>query len=77
MNLILSDLASLYYTEDNKLAWGGAIILNHKGETVAQAEYDRRFDMYFTRAVSFAALVTSIIAVVLQALEWLLILPGK
>lgn len=69
-NIWLSDLSPLYYTEPENarlLDLEGTLFLNERGETVAQAEYDRRFDMYCTRVTSIAALIISAVAVVLAA----------
>lgn len=57
-------MEDLYYVIDNKPITTGLIKLNQIGETVAQAEFDRRFDMYFTRAVSLSALLVSIVAII-------------
>lgn len=70
MNIMLSDdLRELYYVEDGPVATS-PIILTHKGETIAQAEFDRRFDMYCTRVISVASLLIAAlslaISVVLQ-----------
>lgn len=67
----LSDLSPLYYTEPENaklLAKEGKIILNDKGITVAQAEYDRRFDMYYTRVISIMSLAVSIISTAIALL---------
>jgi hypothetical protein len=68
MNLIMSDLSSLYYVEEEgKTTKTGTLKLNHKGETVAKVEFDRRFDMYYSRALTFLSLVTSIVALFISA----------
>lgn len=63
-NIILSRLSELYYVKDNAAAWSGVLHLNDIGVTVAQAEFDRRFDMYLTRSASIAALVLSAVALI-------------
>lgn len=62
-NITLSRLGDLFNTEN---AWTDVIKLNDVGETVAQAEFDRRFDMYFTRVLALAALIVSIVSVILN-----------
>ena len=62
MNIMLSDLGHLYYVEDDKPTRTGTLKLNHIGETVAQAEYDHRFEVYYSRAISFLSLTVSIVA---------------
>jgi hypothetical protein len=39
------------------------LTLTYWGETYAQAEFDRRFDRYYTRVASLIAIVTSIAAI--------------
>ena len=63
-NIILSRLSELYYVKDNAAAWSGVLHLNDIGRSVAQAEFDRRFDMYLTRSASIAALVLSAVALI-------------
>lgn len=46
----------------------GMIHLNQMGETVAQAEFDHRFELYFNRAISFLALLVSIAAIVVSVI---------
>lgn len=67
MNIMLSRLGKLYYVEDDAPITSGVLHLNQMGETVAQAEYDYRFELYFNRAISFLALVVSIAAIVVSA----------
>lgn len=69
LNLMLSRMNELWYVDSGKAASGKLIHLNQIGETVAQAEFDRRFDMYFTRSVSFAALLVSVASVILTAVK--------
>lgn len=64
LNIMLSRMKDLYYVVDDESIKTGLIKLNQIGETVAQAEFDRRFDMYFTRAVSLSALLVSIVAII-------------
>lgn len=64
-NIILSRLSELYYVENDLPAWSGVLHLNDIGVTVAQAEFDRRFDMYLTRSTAVAALVVSAIALII------------
>lgn len=66
-NIWLSDLSPLYYVEPEN----GHLVdpetkvhLNDIGITVAQAEYDRRFDMYFNRIIALLALILSIVAII-------------
>lgn len=66
MNIMLSRMEKLYYAVDDEPKTKGKLKLNQIGETVAQAEYDRRFDMYYTRFMSAAALLISIIAVIVS-----------
>lgn len=66
MDIMLSRMEKLYYVVDDEPIKTGKIKLNQIGETVAQAEYDRRFDMYYTRFMSAAALLISIIAVIVS-----------
>lgn len=66
MNIMLSHMNQLYYVVDDEPITTGKIKLNQIGETVAQAEFDRRFDMYYTRFMSAAALAVSIIAIVIS-----------
>lgn len=65
MNFMLSNMLTykLIYTESGKFTVD-PIKLNQRGETVAQAEYDRRFDMYYTRIISFVALILSAASVI-------------
>ena len=68
-NVWLSDLSKLYYVEPEgakMFSDNPTISLNDIGETVAQAEFDRRFDMYFTRFISAVALITSIVSLALR-----------
>ncbi len=68
-NIWLSDLSKLYYVEPEgakTFSDDPEISLNDIGETVAQAEFDRRFDMYFTRVISAVALITSIVSLILK-----------
>lgn len=68
-NIWLSDLSKLYYVEPDGakvLAEEGTVHLNEIGETLAQAEFDRRFDMYFTRAMALLALAASIAALIIE-----------
>ena len=65
MNIMTSEMGDLYYVVDGALTTKGKLTLNHQGETVAQAEFDRRFDMYYTRIMSLLALLTSIVALAL------------
>lgn len=68
-NIRLSDLRNLFYTmpEGSKVLEADSLHLNDIGETVAQAEFDRRFDMYFTRVMALLALVASIFALIFEA----------
>ena len=65
MNIMTSEMGGLYYVVDGELTTKGKLTLNQQGETVAQAEFDRRFDMYYTRIMSLLALLTSIVALIL------------
>lgn len=65
MNIMTSEMGELYYVVDGELTSKGKLTLNQQGETVAQAEFDRRFDMYYTRIMSLLALLTSIVALIL------------
>lgn len=65
MNIMTSEMGELYYVVDGELTSNGKLTLNQQGETVAQAEFDRRFDMYNTRIMSLLALLTSIVALIL------------
>lgn len=67
----MSDLSPLYYVEPEGskiLAHEGTLHLNEQGETVAQAEHDRRTDMYLTRFVAVLALVVSIVSLSIDAI---------
>lgn len=66
VNIVLSDLRDLYYVVDSKPVTEGKLRLNQIGETVAQAEFDRRFDMYFTRVMSLAAVIISVAAIIVS-----------
>lgn len=68
-NIRLSDLRNLFYTmpEGSKVLEADSLHLNDIGETVAQAEFDRRFDMYFTRVMALLALAASIFALIFEA----------
>ena len=68
MNIMLSRMHDLYYVIDDEPVTKGFLKLNQQGETVAQAEFDRRFDMYYTRIVSLAALLVSIAAIVVSVI---------
>lgn len=72
MNGMLSDLGKLYYvkgkSEDKVNIKTDMIHLNQMGETVAQAEFDHRFELYFNRAISFLALLVSIAAIVVSVI---------
>lgn len=63
MNIMLSDCAPLF---KNERLLEMPLSLNQKGRTVAQAEYDRRFDMYYTRIMSLAALLVSVSAIIVS-----------
>lgn len=67
MNIMLSNMSGLIYSDDPRGVWHGTLRLNQPGITVAQSEYERRFDMYYTRTVSIAALVTSVASVIISA----------
>lgn len=54
--------------EGEVIAKTGMIHLNQMGETVAQAEFDHRFELYFNRAISFLALLVSIAAIVVSVI---------
>lgn len=69
MNVRMSRLSPLYSVEPenaNILKHEGLYTINDEGETIAQAEFDRRFDMYFTRIMSFTALLVSILALLID-----------
>lgn len=66
MNIMLSRMGDLFYVEEDKPICEGKIVLNQIGETVAQAEYDYRFDLYFNRAISLSALIVSVIAIIVS-----------
>ena len=66
LNIMLSRMHNLYYVIDDASITTGLIKLNQQGETVAQAEFDRRFDMYYTRIMSLAALFVSIAAIIVS-----------
>ena len=66
MNIMFSHMHSLFYVLDGKPITVGEIKLNHVGETIAQAEYDRRFDMYLTRITALLGLTVSIAAIVIS-----------
>ena len=71
-NIWLSRLSKLYYVEpdDAKLPdQEGTIHLNEQGVTIAQVEFDRRFDMYFTRTTAFVALIVSVVTLILDQLR--------
>ena len=61
MDQMLSDTSKLHFMKNSRHKVE-PIRLNQLGETVAQAEYDRRFDMYFTRAMSLLAIAISAVA---------------
>lgn len=71
MNIMLSRMTSLYNVTGGEQAATGEIKLNHIGETVAQAEYDRRFDMYLTRVSAVSALVFSAVSLALSIIAML------
>lgn len=64
-NIWLSQLSELLYLlpEGTKTLEAETVSLNEVGVTVAQAERDRRFDMYFTRAMALAGLLASLFAI--------------
>ena len=69
-NVWFTDFRNLCYLEPDGskiLELTGEIHLNEIGETVAQAEFDRRFDMYFTRIMALLALAASVVALIIQA----------
>lgn len=74
MGIMLIHLRELYDVEGkdkNKVEINiktDTIKLNQKGETVAQAEFDHRFELYFNRAISFLALLVSIAAIVVSVI---------
>lgn len=68
MSIMLSRMYDLYYVIDDEPVTKGFLKLNQQGETVAQAEFDRRFDMYYTRIMSLAALLVSIAAIVVSVI---------
>lgn len=43
--MMLCRLEKLLYVEDGETVWNGVLHLNQMGRTVAQAEFDRRFDL--------------------------------
>lgn len=45
------------------------IQLTDEGVTYAQAEYDRRFDMYFTRVCALAALIISALTLFIDQIK--------
>ena len=66
-NMWLSNLSPLYYVEpeNGKLFDPETKLhLNDIGITMAQAEFDRRFDMYYNRVIAMIALVLSIAAII-------------
>ena len=67
MNLMLSEMGDLYYVVNDEPITKGKIKLNKIGLTVAQNEYDRRFDMYYTRIMSGLALLVSVVALFISA----------
>ena len=69
LNIMLSRMEKLWYTKDGKAPNGSLIHLNQIGETVAQAEFDRRFDMYFTRVMALSALLVSIASFILSVVK--------
>lgn len=69
LNIMLSRMERLYYVVDDQPVMQGRIKLNQIGETVAQSEFDRRFDMYFTRGMSLAALVVSALTAIVTAIK--------
>lgn len=66
MSMMLSNCHELIKNENGSY-WSEKLELNQKGVTVAQAEFDRRFDMYYTRIISIIALACSIVAIVITA----------
>ena len=69
LNMMLSRMEMLWYRIDGKAPNGSLIHLNQIGETVAQAEFDRRFDMYFTRVMALSALLVSIASFILSVVK--------
>ena len=69
INGMMSEMSKLWYVIDDEKATEGLIQLNHIGESVAQAEHDRRFDRYYTRLMSLAALLVSIVAVIVSIVK--------
>ena len=66
-NMWLTDLHEFYYVEPDSakvLNNEGTLHLNDIGKTIAQAEFDRRFDMYYNRVIAMIALVLSIAAII-------------
>lgn len=63
---LLSGIYDLHICEPEEqyLAKGSTISLTDLGETVVRAEKERRFDVFFTRAVALVALVVSIVALI-------------
>ena len=70
-NIWLSRLSDLLYLlpEGTKALEAETVSLNEDGVTVAQAEFDRRFDMYFTRIMALAALLVSLLAIGLDVMQ--------
>lgn len=66
INIMLSRMRELFYVVNDEPVTSGLIKLNQIGETVAQAEFDRRFDMYLTRTASIAALILSGLALFIR-----------
>ena len=68
INILLSGTRALHICEppDGYLDIGSVISLTDLGETVVKAEKERRFDMFFTRAISLIALIVSIVAIILE-----------
>lgn len=66
LSIMMSRMSNLLYTVNGGKFPEDEIKLNQIGETIAQAEFDRRFDMYFTRVMSLSALLVSIAAVIVS-----------
>lgn len=68
MAFMMDDCAALLKNTGQEY-WTTPLELNQQGVTVAQAEYDRRFDMYCTRVISIVSLVISAIALAITAIS--------
>lgn len=67
MNIVFSDLAALVECDDRDF-FHKAIELNQIGETIAQDEYERRFDRIFSKYLNVISIAAAVAAVIISGI---------